>query len=187
MSWWAPWPADWRSARADQRTSLRWVFMTRRVRVLLSIATLLAPVGALLYFAHSWLPQLPAALPSHWGSGGLSDATTSTPGFLQACLSVAGVGALIAFAGYFIRGPGIVASRWVIAVGGSLSAVPVAVWMSAAGVALGQPDGLNLPLGFGALLTMAAVVYGALPAILRPVRKAADANDSRRGSSHSRF
>ncbi|MHA3722430.1 hypothetical protein ACXR2T_00975 [Leucobacter sp. HY1910] len=80
------------------------------------------------------------------------------------------VGLLIAVVGYFVTGPGVLASRWVIALGGSMAATSSATWISAAQSALDQPDALGLPMGIGALYTMAGIGYGALPALLRPRR-----------------
>lgn len=142
--------------------------MRMRGRTVTAAILIALPVGTLVWARTAWEGRFTAELPSHWQGPGGPDATSPEEPLYWAMLWTSAVSALIALAG-LIRWPLPSAGmRWWVAVFASVAAVTASMWIGPAGSTLDLENALEARPGVGVLLTMFCLVYGAIPALVRP-------------------
>lgn len=134
-------------------------------RVVSSLVAALFPVLALVWAWTAFAGRLPADMPIHW-EGGKSDAVVPAMSLANGTMTGALLGVGVALIGYVFVRQDLIVRRVFVAIGGSISAVASAMWISAAWSVLDRADAIGAPMGAWVLLTLFGIAYGVLPALL---------------------
>ncbi|RLP73707.1 hypothetical protein D9V32_14380 [Mycetocola tolaasinivorans] len=146
-------------------------------RSLLSAVLILVPVIALILCRALWEGRFTAEVPSHWQGSGPT-AFTPEDSLYTSMLWASGVSAVIALAAVFPWKMPTAALRWWVAIPASASAVTALMWITAAGSTLDLASASDARAGAGVLLVMAGIVYGAIPALVRPPARELERSES---------
>lgn len=115
-----------------------------------------------------WHDNLPDILPTHWDAGGTPDGFTDTLSYTIILASVLALATIIGlFASMSRRWPAGTERFW-LAAAGSVQGMATALWVVSAIVTINHGDPETAPLGPWLFLVIAAIAWGAVPALLHP-------------------
>lgn len=115
-----------------------------------------------------WHDNLPNILPTHWDASGTPDGFTDTLTYTIILASVLALVTILGLVASMSRRWPAGTERFWLAAAGSVQGMATALWVVSAIVTINHGDPETAPLGPWLFLVIAAIAWGAVPALIHP-------------------